>query len=87
MNKAGTTRRRDTALAVGAVAALALTACGGGGESGGGGGGGGDRPIVGLITKTDTNPFFVKMREGAQQAADAQGVELQSFAGRQDGDN
>ena len=46
MNKAGTTRRRVTALAVGAVAALALTACGGGGESGGGGGG--DRPIVGL---------------------------------------
>ncbi len=87
MNKAGTTRRRVTGLAVGAVAALALTACGGGGESGGGGGGGGDRPIVGLITKTDTNPFFVKMREGAQQAADAQGVELQSFAGRQDGDN
>ncbi len=87
MNKAGTTRRRVTALAVGAVAALALTACGGGGESGGGGGGGGDRPIVGLITKTDTNPFFVKMKEGAQQAADAQGVELQSFAGKQDGDN
>lgn len=23
-----------------------------------------------LITKTDTNPFFVKMREGAQAAAD-----------------
>ena len=24
-----------------------------------------DKPIVGLITKTETNPFFVKMREGA----------------------
>ena len=23
-------------------------------------------PIVGLITKTETNPFFVKMKEGAQ---------------------
>jgi fructose transport system substrate-binding protein len=85
MNKAGTARRRATALAIGAVAALTLTACGGGGESGGGGGG--DRPIVGLITKTDTNPFFVKMREGAQQAADSAGVELQNFAGKQDGDN
>jgi fructose transport system substrate-binding protein len=42
---------------------------------------------VGLITKTDTNPFFVKMKEGAQQAADAKGVELQTFSGKQDGDN
>jgi fructose transport system substrate-binding protein len=87
MIQARTTRRRLAGLAVGTVAALALTACGGGGEPGAGGGGDGERPIVGLITKTDTNPFFVKMREGAQQAADAQGVELQSFAGRQDGDN
>lgn len=85
MNQAGTARRRATGLAIGAVAALALTACGGGGEAGGGGGG--DKPIVGLITKTDTNPFFVKMKDGAQQAADSAGVELQSFAGRQDGDN
>ncbi|MGH3585512.1 MAG: sugar ABC transporter substrate-binding protein [Pseudonocardia sp.] len=85
MNLGRTARRRVTGLALGAVAALALTACGGGGEAGGSGDG--ERPIVGLITKTDTNPFFVKMREGAQQAADAQGVELQSFAGRQDGDN
>jgi fructose transport system substrate-binding protein len=43
--------------------------------------------VVGLITKTDTNPFFVKMKEGAQAAAKAQGLELQSFAGKQDGDN
>jgi fructose transport system substrate-binding protein len=83
MNQAWTARRRAAGIAVGAVAALALTACGGGA----GEGGDGDRQIVGLITKTETNPFFVKMREGAQQAADAQGVELQSFAGRQDGDN
>jgi fructose transport system substrate-binding protein len=87
MNQAGMARRRATALAIGAAAALALTACGGSTESGTGGGGGGDKPIVGLITKTDTNPFFVKMKEGAQQAADSAGVELQSFAGKQDGDN
>ncbi|WP_250028935.1 sugar ABC transporter substrate-binding protein [Paractinoplanes maris] len=43
--------------------------------------------VVGLITKTDTNPFFVQMREGAQGEAKTQGVELQSFAGKQDGDN
>jgi fructose transport system substrate-binding protein len=40
-----------------------------------------------LITKTDTNPFFVKMKEGAQKAADDQGVTLQTFAGKKDGDN
>ena len=22
-------------------------------------------PVIGLITKTDSNPFFVKMKEGA----------------------
>ena len=43
--------------------------------------------IVGLITKTSTNPFFVKMQEGAQAKAEELGVELRSFAGRYDGDN
>ena len=38
--------------------------------------------IVGLITKTDTNPFFVKMREGAEAKAKELGVELQTFAGK-----
>jgi fructose transport system substrate-binding protein len=45
------------------------------------------RPIVGLITKTNTNPFFVKMREGAEARARELGLELRSFAGRVDGDN
>ncbi|MFM9269637.1 sugar ABC transporter substrate-binding protein [Halomonas elongata] len=40
-----------------------------------------------LITKTDTNPFFVKMREGAVAKAEELGVELKSFAGRIDGDH
>jgi fructose transport system substrate-binding protein len=83
MNQARTARRRAATLATGMVAALALAACGGGDS----GGGSGNPPIVGLITKTDTNPFFVKMKDGAQTAATAQGVELQSFAGKQDGDN
>ncbi len=39
-----------------------------------------------LITKTDTNPFFVKMREGAQAKADELGITLQAFAGKVDGD-
>src|SRR4051812_43513811 len=43
--------------------------------------------LVGLITKTDTNPFFVKMKEGAQAKAKELGITLQSFAGKVDGDN
>lgn len=39
-----------------------------------------------LITKTDTNPFFVKMKEGATAAAEANGISLQTFAGKIDGD-
>jgi fructose transport system substrate-binding protein len=44
-------------------------------------------PVIGLITKTETNPFFVKMKEGAQQAAKAKGAKLLSGAGKADGDN
>src|SRR4051812_34162729 len=45
------------------------------------------QPVIGLITKTQTNPFFVKMREGAEAAAKANGVRLLSGAGKNDGDN
>ena len=43
--------------------------------------------IVGLITKTETNPFFIKMKEGAQAKADELGVTLMTAAGTIDGDN
>ncbi|TDC88511.1 sugar ABC transporter substrate-binding protein [Nonomuraea deserti] len=64
------------------VTALLVTGCGGSG-------GGSDSAAlkVGLITKTETNPFFVKMKEGAQKAAQASGMELMSAAGKFDGDN
>ena len=39
-----------------------------------------------LITKNNTNPFFVKMKEGAESGAKAAGVSLKSFAGVKDGD-
>jgi fructose transport system substrate-binding protein len=45
------------------------------------------QPVVGLITKTETNPFFVKMKEGAEEAAKAKGAKLMSAAGKFDGDN
>ena len=40
-----------------------------------------------LITKTDTNPFFVKMKEGATAKAGELGINLKSYAGKIDGDN
>jgi len=46
-----------------------------------------DAPVIGLITKTETNPFFVKMKEGAAEAAKAQGARLLTGAGKTDGDN
>ena len=44
-------------------------------------------PVIGLITKTETNPFFVKMKEGAAEAAKAKGAKLLTGAGKADGDN
>jgi fructose transport system substrate-binding protein len=76
--------------ALGAAAALALgaVACGSDDEGGGGAAGGGGEDIkIGLITKTETNPFFVKMKEGAESKAAELGAEVQSFAGKKDGDN
>ncbi|WP_245182398.1 sugar ABC transporter substrate-binding protein [Glaciimonas immobilis] len=46
-----------------------------------------DQPIIGLITKTDTNPYFVKMKEGAQEAARSRGAKLLTASGKSDGDN
>jgi len=42
--------------------------------------------LVGLITKNNTNPFFVKMKQGAEAKAKEMGLTLQSYAGVKDGD-
>jgi fructose transport system substrate-binding protein len=65
-----------TLVATAAAAAFLLGACTKKDET----------PTIGLITKTDTNPFFVKMKEGAEAEAKAKGVKLMSAAGKQDGD-
>ncbi|MBU9843057.1 substrate-binding domain-containing protein [Rahnella aceris] len=41
---------------------------------------------IGLITKTDTNPFFLKMKEGAMLGATVHGVKLLTAAGKEDSD-
>ena len=80
-------RRRSRRVAwAGAVVALALLASGCAGRSSSGGSSGG-QVQVGLITKTETNPFFVKMKEGAQKEADAKGAKLLTAAGKFDTDN
>ncbi|MEU5596071.1 substrate-binding domain-containing protein [Streptomyces sp. NPDC020298] len=84
-----TTRLSSSLVRVAAVtgiAALTLTACGSGSKSSSTSSGSGTVK-VGLITKTDTNPFFVKMKEGAEKAAKADGAQLVTAAGKFDGDN
>jgi fructose transport system substrate-binding protein len=73
---------RWSAVALAAVLAVGLAACGKSDT-----GTSTANVKVGLITKTDTNPFFVKMKEGALKAAATNGVELVTAAGKFDGDN
>jgi fructose transport system substrate-binding protein len=83
------TTRTAARLAACAVAgALTLAACGTDDSAGTGGGDSAAAEVkVGLITKTETNPFFVKMKEGAEAAAKAEGATLMTAAGKFDGDN
>lgn len=78
-------RKPLAVLAAGALM-IGAAACGGGETTGGGAGGDGEVKI-GLVTKTDSNPFFVKIRESAQASADEHGAELIALAGEFDGDN
>ncbi|NMR19215.1 substrate-binding domain-containing protein [Cellulomonas fimi] len=70
---------RAAVTMVTAVAVLGVAACGGGGGTdtvaGTPADGGGDARIL-LAVSTLANPFFIEMRDGAQEAADAAGVEL-----------
>lgn len=73
--------RRLAVLAASASTALLLAACGSAGEpapdaAAGGGESGGDVSI-GMSISTLNNPFFVALREGAEEAAQEAGVELQ----------
>jgi fructose transport system substrate-binding protein len=60
-------------------------ACGGSQDSTGGGGTG--KVTIGLVTKTETNPFFVTMRKAAADAAKKNNAELIALSGKFDGDN
>lgn len=75
---------RLTALAAAAVLSLGVGACGGDDD---GDAAGGERVTIGLITKQETNPYWVTMREVAQEAAEEHGVRLLTAAGNSDVDN
>ncbi|MFD2420800.1 substrate-binding domain-containing protein [Amycolatopsis pigmentata] len=75
------TRRGAAIIAAALAASASLTGCSGGAS------GSNDEIAVALITKTNTNPYFVKMRDGAEQAAKTAGVRLMTAAGAYDGDN
>jgi fructose transport system substrate-binding protein len=68
---------RVIALGAAAVLSVGVGACGGGD----------DELTVGLITKQEENPFFVKIREVAEETADETDVELLTAAGKSDVDN
>lgn len=78
-------RRGPVLLAVLAVAALAVgcTSTKSGSDQSSGDG----KTKIGLVTKTDSNPYFVALREAAKAEADKKGAELVALAGKFDGDN
>lgn len=85
------TTRRSRTIALAAVLLAVPTALAGcsatkTGDTGGSGDSGGTLKI-GLVTKTDSNPYFVSMRDAATKEAEAEGAELIAKAGTADGDN
>jgi ribose transport system substrate-binding protein len=74
--------RKLTFLAAAAATLLAACSQQGPGESApaaagtAGGAAASGKPVVGLALSTQNNPFFVELKDGAQKAADAAGVQL-----------
>src|SRR4051794_34828014 len=81
------TSRAAALVAVALTVPLLLAGCSSTKSGGGGGGGSGDTVKIGLITKTDSNPYFISMRDAAQAEADKVGADLTAAAGTADGDN
>jgi fructose transport system substrate-binding protein len=47
----------------------------------------GDQILIGLVTKTEVNPYFVKLRQAATAEAEKNGAKLIARFGKFDGDN
>jgi fructose transport system substrate-binding protein len=82
------TARIATLTATALVVPLALTGCTSTKSGSAKAGGSGSSAIkIGLVTKTDSNPYFVSMRTAAQQEAAKMGASIVAAAGTADGDN
>ena len=68
--------KRTLGVTLAAGLMLASTACNRDGDGGGDGAGGGDVTLT-LAVSTLNNPFFISLRDGAQEAADEAGVDLE----------
>lgn len=77
--------KRGIAITSVGFMALSLAACSGGDS--GGDGSDGETIKIGLVTKTETNPFYVAMRDAAKESASEQNVDLQVFSGKENNDN
>jgi fructose transport system substrate-binding protein len=75
------------ALAAALTVPLVLGACSSTKSGGSASVGGGGDLKIGLVTKTDSNPYFVSMRDAAKAEAEKKGAKLVSAAGTADGDN
>lgn len=81
--------RRAPYVAI-ALAAVALVASGCGSsddESSASGGESSKKPLVGVITKNNFNPYWVAIAKGATDKAEEAGVELITSTGKTDSDN
>ncbi len=81
------TARIATLTATALVVPLALTACTSTKTGSSKSGGSSASVKIGLVTKTDSNPYFVSMRSAAQKEATKLGATLTAAAGTADGDN
>jgi fructose transport system substrate-binding protein len=86
------TRPTTKLVALASIAALGVgvVACGSDSGSSSSSSGSSDKNkevTIGLITKTEANPFFVKMKEGAQAQAKKDNVKLLTASGKSDTDN
>ena len=82
-----TRRTKPGFMVFGVAAALLLASCSSGDGGDTGTAAGDDETVaISLIVKTTTNPFFLAMQEGAEQAAEEANIELTFAAGREDGD-
>jgi fructose transport system substrate-binding protein len=76
--------RRLLSFAFGALALGAFAALGGAATPANAAG---DEILIGLVTKTEVNPYFVKLRQAATAEAEKQGARLIARFGKFDGDN